>query len=166
MKRDTTKKSSAETIVINSMTALKQHLQLIGCRIAIEDQSGKTSVLEIPCERLRAKVKEQADDLVLAVVPPWDHKLKQYDQFELEYRKKMALAQKQARALIVYSHCPLIAKEKAGLTDPHEIYEFVQGLLAEQVIEALALRIEGSGLRIMREVEGRANFTSTPGSGD
>lgn len=164
MKPPKTDKPPKKVTVINTFKELQQRLtQPVSCRIALETEAGLEH-LEIPCRRLDPKVKEQADELVLSVVPEYSAKLKDYDFRDAKYQLALALAQKKARALLVYAHCPVVAGEKPGLTDATAIYEFVQGLLVEPVIEALALRIEGSGMRVLREVESRANFTSIAGS--
>lgn len=163
MKRNDDKKQGQAAkmpTVIHTFKELKQRLeQPVSCRIALETGRG-VETLEIPCRRLDPKVKEQADAIVLSVVPEYSQKLKDYDFRDASYQLKLAVAQKKARALLVYAHCPLVAAEKPGLTDQTQIYEFVQGLLVEPVLEALALRIEGSGMRVLREVESQANFTS------
>lgn len=164
MKKNTTRKEI-------SITSLKQLRDLsekpITVRFALEDEDGKQTI-KLTCHRLGQAVREQVDALQREAQPKWSDKRKDYDLLDKTYLAERDLNNLKARSLMVYTGCPAVAAEKPGLTDVNQIYEFVRGLLADKILQVIALKIEGSGITLMqeREVAERANFTSTADSED
>jgi hypothetical protein len=92
--------------------------------------------------------------------PKWNEARKDYDFMDPAFLHLQDRNQKTARALIVYYGCPAIAAKKPGLSTPEQIYHFVSGLLAENVLELIAATIQAGGMELVE----RANFTSTGAS--
>jgi hypothetical protein len=154
MKKDQSKDKDG-AVRIESLKQLQERCeQPVICRFRLDDQE-----LEVPCRRLTPKLQEQVREVLREAVPKWKADRKDYDALDPDYLAKRDRNAKVARALVIYNGCPLVAQARPGLLDRMTIYEYVQGLFAENILEMLALTIESGGLELME----RANFTSTAG---
>lgn len=124
-------------------------------------------LIELDLRRVTPAIEEQRREILRAPQVPWVKErngtaVNDYDPMNPAYLKAKDLAERKARALIVYACCPAVAAKKPGLTNPDDILRFVQSILAENILDVIALTALASGLSV--EVAGRANFTSVPGS--
>lgn len=152
-----TKTKTETSIRIQSLDQLQQLCDRpVICYIKLDHGP----VIEIPCRRLDAKTQEIVLDLRRAAKPKYDERRKDYDLLDENYLRARDENQLIARAVMIYACCPMVAAKQPGLQDRKKIFEFVQGLFTENILQALELTIQGGGLEL---VEG-ANFTSAPGS--
>jgi hypothetical protein len=79
-----------------------------------------------------------------------------YDYLNQAYLARKDQNEKIARALIVYSGCPAVAAKKPGLTDKHEIHNFVRQLLPETILEIIAQILPPPAPRKPEELEAEA----------
>lgn len=129
----------------------------VNCRFKLDSR-----IINVPVQRMSAATAEEVRKLRRQAQPPWNDARKDYDVMSQNYLATRDKNEKKARALIVYTHCPAVAAKKPGLTNQDEIFGFVQGLFAENVLEILSLTIQGGGLEV--DLEERTNFISPPGS--
>jgi hypothetical protein len=154
------KKQTANAVL--EITDLKQLQALcdapLHCEFSLDGQ-----VIRVPLRRLTAAIEEQRRDILRSVPPPpYVKERGEYDALNPAYVKAKEVAEKKARSLVVYACCPMVAAQKPGLTAVDDIHRFVQGLLAENLLDVMALTAMASGLSV--EVNRRANFTSPPDS--
>lgn len=123
------------------------------CHFQLDDK-----VIEIPVGRMSATTTEKVRSLRRAPRPPYRADIKDFDITDPKYREATDQAEKKARSLIIYSHCPMISKQKSGLTDIEQIHLFVNGLLSEHVLEIISLTIQAGGVQRVEKVEEIANF--------
>jgi len=151
----------APIVVIDSIDQLTALLSdRIDCQFAY-----KGTVIRIPVTALSASTAEKVRALRRAAVPPFKRERGPnggYDDYDAVYTKSREDNEKKARALIVYTHCPAVAKGKPGLTDTNEIFAYVQGLWSENILEIISLTIQGGGLST--DLEERVDFTLAGGS--
>ena len=139
--------------------------KIIPCVFKLDDE-----LIEIPVKRLSPLQAERVRKLRRSVTPPFkkdrNPPVGDYDPMDPKYLEAKDTLDVKVRAFIVYSCCPLIAAKKPGLTDESEMVAFVQGILSENVLDLIMLTAQAGGLNLDEEVQRRANFTSTPGSGN
>jgi hypothetical protein len=117
----------------------------------------------VPISPLSPATADQVRGLQRKARPPYKKDLGtngDYDYFDTKYLEEKDLNSKKARAITIYCHCPAVAAKKPGLTNPDQIYQFVQTLFTENVLDVLAAKIMEGDLSL----EAQVNFTSTPGS--
>ena len=122
--------------------------------------------LKVPCRRADQALQEQVRALRRKAQPPrmkeagpnGDH----YDYGNLAYQEAHERNTKIARALLVYSGCPMVSAKKPGLTDASQIHEFVKTILSENILEIIAGTVEIGGIGMVERVD----FTSAAGSGN
>jgi hypothetical protein len=123
-------------------------------------------LLEIPVKRVSPALAERVRKLRRAVTPPFKKERNppagDYDPMDAGYLAARDAVETKVRALIVYACCPLIAAKRPGLTDEAQMVEFVQGVLAENILDLIMLTAQAGGMNLDEEVQRRANFISTP----
>lgn len=151
------KGSNAKQVIrIESLDQLKTLCdEPVLCRFELD---GKT--VELPVKRLTAGIKEQVNDILRGPQPPYDKVRGDYDYLNPVYLKSRDKAEREARAIIIYYGCDTISKQKPGLPNKNEIYNFIQSLLPETVLEIIALTVQKGGV----DLPERVNFTSTAAS--
>ena len=151
------------------ITSLQEFQALVDqtctCIFTLETPKGR-ELRSVPVKRISPALAEQARELERKFQPPWKKEMAQYDQLDPAYLQKREVLAKKVRSLIVYSCCPTIAAAKPGLTALEDIHAFVQTLLAENILSAIAMKAQEGGfsLQVDQEVEERANFISPAGS--
>lgn len=115
--------------------------------------------IEIPITRMSAATMETVRQLKRKVQPPYSQERKDYDFLNSAYLESKDVAERKARSVAIYKHCPIVAAKKPGLLKVDEIDGFVQGLFSENVLEMLSLKIQLGGI----DVDERVNFTSMAG---
>jgi len=145
-------KKEKKPIRIESFDQLKKLCdEPVLCRFELD---GK--LIELPVKRLTAGIKEQVGDILRAPQPPFDKARGDYDYLNPNFLKARDKAEREARAVVIYYGCDAIAKQKPGLPNKNEIYNFVQSLLPETVLEIVALTIQKGGV----DLPERVNFSS------
>ena len=147
------KAAVSKVVRIESLDQLKKLCdEPVLCRFFLD---GNT--IELPVKRLTAGIKEQVNDILRAPQPPFDKARGDYDYLNPAYLKSRDKAEREARAVIIYYGCDAISKQKPALPNKAEIYNFVQSLLPETVLEVIALTVQKGGV----DLPERVNFTST-----
>jgi len=127
-------------------------------------------LIEIPVKRVTPALAERVRKLRRSVLPPFKKERNppagDYDPMDPKYLADKDANEAKVRALIVYTCCPLIAAKKPGLTDEAEMLPFVQGVLSENILDLIMLTAQAGGMNLDEEVQRRANFIFTPGSGN
>ena len=150
------KRNKLEVVRIETFEQLKSLCdEPLLCRFELD---GK--IIELPVKRLTAGIKEQAAEILRAPQPPFDKVRGDYDYLNPAFLKARDKAEREARAIIIYYGCEAVSKQKPGLPNRTEIYNFVQSLLPEMVLEMIALTIQKGGVDLAE----RVNFTSTAAS--
>lgn len=154
------KKKTETENKITTLAGLEGALQQeMVCRFHLD--VGEQQV-EIKVKPISPALQERVRAITRAVVPPYIPARKDYDPLDAKYQEERDKAQLTARAVIVYFCCPEVNAKKAGLQTNQQIYEFVQSLLTENILDLLALTAQKGGLGSVREVKEGANFTFTP----
>jgi hypothetical protein len=123
-----------------------------------------TQTVSLPVGRMTAHTFEKVRALRRKAVPKWNDKRKAYDEYDPVYLEEIAKHEKWCRSFIIYSHCPLIAAEKPGLTNEEEIHQHVSKFFTEHILELISLTIQAGGLERVERIEERVGFTSPPAS--
>lgn len=156
----------AQPDVITDIAALQSLCQApLPCRFKLDGRD-----VEIPCRRLLpreqelllAKQREVRPTRIPGKTPEEDR----YDTSSADYLARRDRNEKTVRALGIYLGCPAVAAAAPGLGSDHQkIYEHVQGLFTEMILELLFATIVSGGVEAAeREVADRANFTTSPES--
>lgn len=146
----------------SKITNLKDLKEALDAPLKIEFKLNGTDVA-LRVLRCSYAVDEQRRAVLRSVTPPFDKArgpVGDYDYMAATYRAACALAEDQARSLVVYHCCPDVAAEQPGLTDPAQIHSFVKGQLPPPLLEMISLTAMAGGV----EVNERANFIYTPAS--
>lgn len=150
-----------QELTINSADELMAILtETIECRFVY-----KGKMIRVPVTPLSASTAEKVRELRRKALPPFRRERGpngSYDELDPAYLKARDENEKKARAVIIYAHCPAVAEKKPGILNPDEIYQFVQGLFTESILEILSLTIQGGGLS--NELDERVDFTLAGGS--
>jgi hypothetical protein len=126
------------------------------CQFTLDAQE-----IELPCKRLTAEMDEEVRKLKRLAQPPFLKDRNDYDYTNAAYLKTRDENDRKARSLLVYWGCPAVAAKKPGLTNQEEIHKFVRSILAENILEMIALTVQAGGM----EVTQRVNFIS-PGNSE
>ncbi len=161
MKNDTKQKAAAKRIP-KPITSLAEFQKLVDspCEAVFEIETPAGMQLRsLAVRRISPALAEQARQMERKFQPPWKKEMNQYDQLDPKYLEAREGCAKKVRSLIVYSCCAHIAAAKPGLTAIDEIHAFVQTILAENILNLIALKAQEGGLNLDVAVEERANFT-------
>lgn len=155
------KPSSTKTNpLIIDITSAAQLQKLVDATIPCEFKLDKQTV-RLPVGRMTAHTFEVVRSIRRKAIPQWNTARKQFDEYDPKYLEAVALNEKHARSFIIYSHCPLIAKEAAGLADHAVIHAHVSKFFTEHILEMISLTIQAGG---MERIEEGVDFTSPRGS--
>ena len=163
MKNKTEKQSQAEVRPVLTITSLDQLQALVNETAMCQFELDGTRI-SVPVNRISPGVAERERAITRTSQPPYKADRKDYDPLDPAYLAARDLAALKARAFIVYACCPAVSAKKPGLTGVDDIFNFVQGLLTENILNLIALSARVGGMNLEREVAG-ANFTLAPGSG-
>lgn len=152
---------------VKPITSLKEFQALVDepCTAVFEMETASGKQLRsVTVRRITPALAEQARQLERKIQPPWRKEMNGYDEYDPAYLEKRETVSKKVRSLIVYACCAPVSAAKPGLTAVEDIHAFVQGLLAENILNIISLKAQQGGINLDVEVEERANFTSTAGS--
>jgi hypothetical protein len=150
------KEKDKQVIRIDSADQLQALVaQPVICRFMLDEQ-----VIEVPVTRLSAATAERVRALRRAAQPEWVKERNDYDHTGAKYLAARDQNERIARAVMIYCHCPAVAAQKPALQDNAAILAHVQSLFSENILDVIAIAIQGGGL----DLEERINFTSTHGS--
>lgn len=135
--------------------------EMCQCVFSLERGDGKKELRSLDIRRISPALAEQARQMERKIQPPWKKEMNNYDNLDPAYLEKRENIAKKVRSLIIYSCCPTVAAAKPGLTAVDDIHQFVQSILAENILNAIAMKAQEGGISLDVEVEERANFTST-----
>jgi hypothetical protein len=147
---------------IKSFADLKGRLEKpVNCYFRLDSE-----LVSLPVKRVSPRLAERIRQMRRSVTPTWKKERGpsgDYDPMDPAYLKLRDEIEAQVRALIVYTCCPFVAQEKAGLENPVEIEVFVKSIWTENILDLVMVTAQAGGISLDEEVQRRGNFTSTPG---